>query len=169
MDTELFDFNAPEEQPAAEPALAPERPDIELYLDQIAGLRDVATRELIARRAYWKGEVEDREANLKHELIRLTPDGGWPGSNETARNTARDKTLAVHPRAISLKAKVSMAKYDLDMIDAEIEARADERKTAEFKLRELEAKQRERDLVLREAELEARIRDQNTLRVRSGR
>lgn len=154
METELFDINAPE-GPTPQPE-TPERPDVELYLDQIAALRDMSTRELIARRAFQKSDFDDREARLKALQIQITP-AKWEGSNETERSTSREKHFAGNKDVQILRTAISMAKYDLDMIDAELEARADERKTAEFKLREREANQRERDLVLREAELEARM------------
>lgn len=155
MDTELFDLNAPE-GPAPQPE-TPERPDIELYLDQLAELRDTSTRELIARRSYWKGEIESREKALKAAQLAATPDK-WPGSNEGERNIAREKAMLADKFVAQSTASLGMARYQLDLIDAEIEARDGERKQAEFDLRKREASLRDRDLVLREAELEALTR-----------
>ena len=155
MDTELFDLNAPE-APAPQPE-TPERPDIELYLDQLAELRDTSTRELIARRSYWKGELESREKALKVVQLAATPDK-WPGSNEGERNIARDKAMLANADVTLVTAQVNHARYQLDLIDAEMDARDSERKQAEFDLRKREASLRDRDLVLREAELESLTR-----------
>lgn len=154
-DKPFFDLGAPEGL-APQPETA-ERPDIELYLDQLAELRDTSTRELIARRSYWKGEIESREKALKAAQLAATPDK-WPGSNEGERNIAREKAMLADKLVAQSTASLSMARYQHDLIEAEMDARDSERKQAEFDLRKREANLRERDLVLREAELESLTR-----------
>ena len=134
-------------------AAQPEREDVELYLDQLASLRDTSTRELIARRSYWKGEIESREKTLKAVQLAATPDK-WPGSNEGERNIAREKAMLADKFVVQSAASLSMARYQLDLIDAEIDARDVERKQAEFEIRKRELAMREREALIAERRLD---------------
>lgn len=144
MDTELVDLNIPE-------APAPERPDVELYLESIAALREKTLRELLGLRAYWKGEVDDREATLKAVMIANTPDK-WPGGNETERATSREKAFASNLDVIAARASLRLAAGTLADINVELDTRDSDRKAAEFKLREREAAQKDRELILKHHE-----------------
>lgn len=81
-------------------------------------------------------ELAHQEADLEGNILRLTPDDGWPGKNEENRRLARERALADDQACRNIAARMTELRDDLADLEAEIDALDAERRAREWMIRQ---------------------------------
>jgi len=93
-------------------------------------LKDLYQRRAKIALAEWQyGE------DLRARQTAITPEGGWPGSNEKARETAREKVFAADETCQKISAQIRQAHADLATIEADLAGLEAERRGLEWEIR----------------------------------
>lgn len=80
--------------------------------------------------------IAENESHLKELEIVLTPEDGWPGSNETNRKAAKNKALSEVPEYTPLVRELEVARKNMAELQSKVQLLKNERRALEWCIRD---------------------------------
>lgn len=93
-------------------------------------------KDLYKRRAGLAFEAMVLTAEIEGRKVELTPEAGWPGSNEGARKAAAEQTFLIDAALVYLNKTLLDVRADLFPVEAMIAGLESERRALEWLIRE---------------------------------